>query len=96
MTDRYRMVIANRLRDGFTVFLDKGGGWVESIDEAAVAASAGEGAALLATATVAADRNIVVNPYLIDVTDAGGHFQPVEWRESIRAFGPTIPSGAPG
>lgn len=93
MPEQNRMVIANRLRDGFTVFLGEGDAWVESIGDGLVADSTDAAAALLEAANAAAARNIVVNPYLIAVAQDGRHRRPVDWRESIRAFGPTVETG---
>ena len=36
------------------------------------------------------DKCVVIDPYLIDVTDEGGTYKPTSIRESIRAFGPTV------
>jgi hypothetical protein len=87
------MIIANRLRDGLTVFLGAGGQWVVSIRRGAVAHTDAEAARLLAMAADAAARNVVVNPYLIAVRVLADGPVPVEWREAIRASGPTIGSG---
>jgi hypothetical protein len=87
------MVIANRLRDGCTVFLGAGGQWVMSIRRGAVATGEADAAKLLALATDAAARNAVVNPYLIDVRVGADGPTPVEWREAIRAVGPTVETG---
>lgn len=91
-----RMVIANRLRDGQTVFLAAGGQWVISIKRGLVVQADDEAARLLAVGEEAAARNVVIGPYLITVrlTDDGP--VPLEWRESIRAFGPTVEGGHPG
>jgi hypothetical protein len=89
-THNAQVVIANRLRDGITVFLAEDNAWVEAIDDAAVARSAERGRELLAIGEVAAAANVVVGPYLIDVLDQLGRRTPVEWREVIRARGPTV------
>lgn len=94
MPESAKMVIANRLRDGFTVFRADTGAWVESILEGAVARSAEEAQGLLAGAESDAAANVVVGPYLIDITEAGGGRRPVSWREAIRAFGPTVETAA--
>jgi hypothetical protein len=48
MPDAVQMVIANRLRDGFTVFLAPGDVWVEAIADGAIAGTDEEAQALLA------------------------------------------------
>jgi hypothetical protein len=87
------MVIANRLRDGLTVFLTAGGTWVESIEHGAVARSDAEAAQLLETGELDAARNLVVAPYLIEIAEGGGERRPLAWREFIRAYGPTVRTG---
>lgn len=88
-----QMVIANRLRDGFTVFLAADGGWSDGIAAGAVARTAEAAAALLQAAEDAARRNVVVGPYLIAIEETPAGRRPVEWREAIRAFGPTVETG---
>jgi hypothetical protein len=88
-----QMLIANRLRDGFTVFLAADGSWVDDIAAGAVAHTSEEAAALLQVAEEAARRNVVVGPYLIAVDETPTGPRPVEWREAIRAFGPTVETG---
>lgn len=95
-SDKPQMVIANRLRDGFTVFLGVGGAWVEAIDDGAVARDATQAAALLQEAEAAVKRNVVVGPSLIAIIEDGARRRPVEWREAIRAFGPTVETRAAG
>jgi len=85
-----QMVLANRLADGQVVFLAADGGWVEDIARGAVAGDPVAAQRLLADAQLAESRNAVVEPYLIDIRDAGGRRQPVSFREAIRAAGPTV------
>ena len=84
------MVLASRLADGRVVFLAAGGGWVEDIGAGALATDPESGERLLAAARDDESRNQVVEPYLIAVRDEAGRRQPVEWREVIRATGPTV------
>jgi len=88
-----QMVIANRLRDGFTVFRDADGGWAEAIGDGVLAATTADAAALLAAAEADARANLVVAPYLITVAETAAGRRPREWREAIRAFGPTVETG---
>lgn len=94
--DKPQMVIANRLRDGLTVFLATGDAWVESIAEGVVARDAAAAARLLQAAEAAAARNVVVGPYLIAIAEESTGRRPLEWREAIRAFGPTVETRAAG
>ncbi len=94
MPDSAQMIIANRLRDGLTVFRGADGTWVESIGAGALAQSPDEAQRLLAAAAADAARNLVVDPYLIAITVTERGPRPVSWREVIRAFGPTVETGA--
>jgi hypothetical protein len=94
MPEKTQMIIANRLRDGFTVFLADGDRWVEGIEAGRLATSDAEAGVLLAAAQAAARRNEVVAPYLIDVTAGPAGRRPLAWREAIRAFGPTVETRA--
>ena len=85
-----RMVVANRLTDGRVVFLSDATRWVERIDDGAVARFSDQVNALLAVAERSAEAGEVVDPYAIDVSEAGGSRRPTSLRESIRAFGPSI------
>ena len=85
-----QIVIANALTDGFVVFLTEQDEWSGDIANAAVAADETAAAALLATATTAEKNNQVVDPYLIDVELEGARPRPIEYREYIRANGPSV------
>jgi hypothetical protein len=45
---------------------------------------------LLEAALLAEKNNVVIDPYLIEVEVNGAGPKPVEYREYIRAFGPTV------
>lgn len=95
-TPMQQMVIANRLADGFVVFLGAGDAWHRRIGDGRVLQSEGDAEAALAVAKRHEAENVVVEPTLIDVTvDEAGEPRPVEIREAIRAFGPTT-GGATG
>jgi len=85
-----QMVLANRLTDGRVVFLAADGSWVDDIAAGTVAADADVAERLLATARLAEARNAVVEPYLIGIRQVAGQRQPLDWREAIRAAGPTV------
>ena len=87
------VVIANDLIEGDSVFL-RALGWVRDIAEARVAMSSDEAVLLERDGNEGEDANIVVGPYLIEVSVATGRPVPVLRREQIRASGvPTIPFG---
>lgn len=90
-----QMVLASRLTDGRVVFFGPGNGWVDTIAAGSVAADADEAARLLAAAKADEARNVVVDPYLVDISETNGQRRPVVWREAIRAEGPTVRTDLP-
>ncbi len=87
------VVTANDLIEGDSVFLGAFG-WVRDIAEARVALTTDEAAVLEQAGIEGEDGNLVVGPYLIEVSVATGRPVPVLRREQIRASGiPTIPFG---
>jgi sulfite reductase (NADPH) hemoprotein beta-component len=86
-----QMIIANTLADGFVVFLQDDNNWTHDIAAGAVAATDEEADKLLATAKQAEQANLVLDPYLIPVELDDGIRKPTEYREYIRATGPTVP-----
>lgn len=85
-----RIVIANSLATGFVEFLTETHDWSLRIADAAVADSDEAAEALLAAARAAEQADRVIDPNLIDVTLAESGPEPVEYREYIRAFGPSV------
>ena len=86
-----QMIIANTLKDGFVVFLAEDGSWTAAIESGAIAETDERAANLLTTAKEAEAANVVIDPYLIPVEIEDGRPRPVEYREYIRATGPSIP-----
>ncbi len=87
------VVTANDLIEGDSVFLGAFG-WVRDIAEARVAMSGDEAAVLEQAGNEGEDANIVIGPYLVEVSVATGKPVPALRREQIRASGiPTIPFG---
>ncbi|HJU32845.1 MAG TPA: DUF2849 domain-containing protein, partial [Hyphomicrobiaceae bacterium] len=82
--------------DGIVVFLDFEGAWSERIEAAAVARSPDEARALEARGHHDAGRNVVVDPYLIEVRESGGGFVPIRTRERVRIAGPSVLGDVPG
>jgi len=95
-TPTVSVLTANRLRDGIVVFLDFEGAWSETLAEAVLARSADEVRALQERGTYDAARNIVVEPYLIEVRETAGGLLPIRYRERVRAAGPSILDDVPG
>jgi NaMN:DMB phosphoribosyltransferase len=89
------MVVASRLSDGRVVFLDTGGQWTEDLQLGAMAGNKAEGEALLQRGRAAEAANQVVEAYLITVESIAGNRRATDWRESIRACGPTVRTDLP-
>lgn len=85
-----KVVTANRLRDGLVVFLDRDGGWSEWIEDSRVATSQDEGKELMALAEQAERDVVVLDPYLIAVSEEDGSPRPVKYRELLRTMGPSV------
>jgi hypothetical protein len=85
-----QMIIANTLIDGFVVFLTETHGWTNDIADGAVADDAAAAEALLAAAKTAEQDNVVIDPYLIPIEIEDGVRKPTEYREYIRANGPSV------
>ena len=90
------VLTANRLHDGIAVYLAADGRWVESIAAAAIARSPDEARALQEQGARDAARNLVVEPYLAEVAETGGHLVPARMRERVRVEGPSILHDVPG
>ncbi|MBO0741422.1 MAG: DUF2849 domain-containing protein [Hyphomicrobiaceae bacterium] len=90
------VLTANRLRDGAVVFLDFEGAWSETLVAAVVARSPDEVRALKDRGTFDAIRNVVVEPYLIEVHETASGLLPLRYRERVRATGPSVLDDVPG
>ena len=95
-TPQTSVLTANRLGDGIVVFLDFEGAWSGSIVDALVARSPHEVRALEDRGAYDTARNIVVEPYLVEVREIGGVLTPVRYRERVRVAGPSILDDVPG
>lgn len=89
LKDQAHIVTANHLTSGDVVYLTIRNDWSRDIAAAFVAPNAEAAAAWLAEAEAQAARNIVVGPYLVPVDAGLTPPRPVQFRERIRAAGPT-------
>ena len=83
------MVTANRLHDGAVVYLAADDDWTRNV-ESGLAADFNATEQLLAVAEQAAQEQIIVAPYLIEVEVVANSIRPSRFREQIRAKGPSI------
>ena len=86
-----QVIIANKLDDGFVVFLTAAGNWSPRIADCAVANDDASASQLLDQAKAAEQSNIVIDPYLIEVRIENDQRIPTEYREYIRTAGPSVP-----
>ena len=84
------MLIASRLSDGRVVFLAADEQWVEDLQLGTLATDKDAGEQLLHIGRKAEADNQIVEAYLIPVETIDGQRRPTDWRESIRACGPTV------
>ncbi|HUH49886.1 MAG TPA: DUF2849 domain-containing protein [Mycoplana sp.] len=89
-----KVLTANRLADGISVWLDAAGNWNESLQAAFVARHKEAVEALEATGRHAFADNKVVDVNVVDVEEVDGVLRPLRMRERIRAEGPSIPYAA--
>lgn len=95
-TPALSVITANRLEDGAVVFLDFEGAWNTDFTVASIASSPDEVRALEDRGAHDAKRNLVVEPYLVDVREVEGRLVPLRQRERVRAQGPSILAAVPG
>ena len=84
------VVTANEVLSGDTVFRSAEATWVRGIDGAAVSKCEDTGFVALGEAQKDEHANIVMEPYLVEVSRESGAIRPVHIRERIRALGPTV------
>lgn len=94
MSETQQIITANRLNDGFVVYLTAGG-WSPAIADSLLCADDPAVASALVTAEQAVADRLVVDPYAIEVTNRDA-INPVRYREQIRAFGPSVAYGPAG
>lgn len=90
------VVTANSLRSGAVVYLGSDSRWVDDLANAITADNDTALAHLESIAGLAVAANLVVGPYLMDVTLIEGVPAPVSVRETIRAQrGPSVETTPP-
>ncbi|PWE55319.1 DUF2849 domain-containing protein [Metarhizobium album] len=85
-----KVLTANRLADGIAVWLDAGGEWTTSLQDALVARHAEAVSALEDIGKKAYADNKVVDVNVVEVQETEGILWPLRLRERIRAQGPTM------
>jgi len=85
-----KVISANRLADGIVVYVGPDGSWLERLEQAKIFASEAETEAGLGRARDDAKRNLIVDPFAVEVASRPSGFDAVTLRNAIRARGPTI------
>ncbi|MBW3098383.1 DUF2849 domain-containing protein [Pseudohoeflea coraliihabitans] len=85
-----KILSANRLIDGVSVWFSANGEWVETIQDGFIARHDEAIAALEAAGRAAQADNRVVDANLIDVEETATGIRALRLRERIRVDGPTI------
>ena len=85
-----KILTANRLLDGISVWYSVNGEWEEKIRDGLIARHDEAVRALEAAGEQALADNRVVDVILIDVEETSSGIRPLRLRERIRADGPTI------
>ena len=85
-----KVLTANRLFDGTSVWLGANGQWVTDIHDSFVARHAEAVAALEDAGAQAQADNRVVDAMIIDIEETPSGIRALRLRERIRAEGPTI------
>ena len=90
MAARGKVITANRLTDGVTLYFTAAEGWTETLARAAFLAEEGAAEAMLRAAERDVARLLIVDPYRMDAELGDEGPRPVSARERIRAGGPTV------
>lgn len=85
-----KVLTANRLSDGISVWLGANGEWVFTLKDAFVARHDEAVAAIQAAGEQALADNRVVDVNVIEIEETPAGLRPFRLRERIRADGPTI------
>ncbi len=94
-----KIVSANRLSDGIVVYLGADGAWLSALDKARLFGDDSAANAGLAAAREDARKNLVVDPFVVEVEHGGEGLRAITLRNAIRSRGPTVdyaPKPLPG
>ncbi len=85
-----KILTANDLRNGRVVFATGENDWSPVISRAHISNDNETDEKLLSIGKQAVDRQIIVEPFLIDITIENGLPAPVRFREQLRVCGPSV------
>jgi len=85
-----KIISANRLVDGTVVYRSPSGAWAEALDRAEFFTDDSSAQKGLTSARDDVTRNLVLDPFLVEVAAEAHGPRPARLRDRIRARGPTI------
>lgn len=85
-----KIISANRLFDGVVVYRSPSGAWTQTLDRAELFADDSATQKGLTSAKDDVARNLVLDPFLVEVAAGADGPHPLRLRDRIRARGPTI------
>ncbi|WOJ90003.1 DUF2849 domain-containing protein [Methylocapsa polymorpha] len=85
-----KVVSANRLADGIVVYIGPDGTWLEALGKAKIFETEAEAETGLLAARDDAKRNLILDPFVVEVAHDEAGLRAVSLRNAIRARGPTI------
>ena len=83
-------ITANRLSDGYVVYLTERNSWSEQIEDCQAIDDLAVADDLLRRAERRAADDLVVGPYLFKIDNQGGQPVPLGRREILRTTGPSV------
>ncbi|MDP7547968.1 MAG: DUF2849 domain-containing protein [Alphaproteobacteria bacterium] len=89
-TNAPQAITANRLSDGFVVYLTARNSWSKDIADCLSADDPEAAKSLLARAQGHAEGGQIVGPYLFKIARQDGHPVPLGRREILRTTGPSV------
>ena len=85
-----RIITANLLSDGHVVYMDANGEWSNWIESGQIVKTDCAAEKLVDAAALDVADGVVISPYLIEVVRVADTISPVQYREQLRANGPSI------
>lgn len=85
-----KIISANRLADGIVVYAGPQGSWLDRLDAAQIFESQAEAETGLAAARDDAKRNLILDPFIVEIAHDARGLRALSLRNVIRAQGPTI------
>ncbi len=85
-----KIISANRLADGTVVYAAPDGSWPTALEAARIFESEAEARDGLRAAHADAKRNLILDPFIVEIVREDGGLRAARLRDAIRARGPTF------